>query len=291
MTLQNAVLTDISDAEKDDIVKQFLAEGATVTSLRQSDGSWTIRAVFPAATTTSAPKGTAPGGTTTVAAPTAAAAASDSSEWLGKLSEKFETGGRGPGTVSTGIGDAGGVSYGSYQMTSRDGGTVGRFVARPEFPWRAEFAGLTPGTDAFTAKWKAIAAAQPREFQAAQHEYIKRTHFDLLVANILANDGLDVTARSHALQNVVWSTAVQHGPNAAVVHNALATLKSQGALAVNAMDFDKNAITAIYMERGRKGANGSLVHFSNNSAAVQQGVAKRFVDELRDALQMLAADA
>ena len=51
---------------------------------------------------------------------------------LGSLSSKYETGGRGPGTVSSGIGDAGGVSYGSYQMTSRPrGGTVARFVAAP----------------------------------------------------------------------------------------------------------------------------------------------------------------
>ena len=240
---------------------------------------------------TEVPPGTPPGGTVVVDTPIVASTASDSSEGLGKLSEKFEVGSRGPGTVSTGIGDAGGVSYGSYQMTSRAGGTVGLFVARPEFPFRAEFAGLTPGTDAFTAKWKAIAGAQPREFQAAQHEFIKRTHFAPLVANILTNDGLDVKARSHALQNVIWSTAVQHGPNTSVVHNALATLKSQGALAMNAADFDKNAITAIYVERGRKGPGGSLVHFSNNSAAVQQGVARRFVDELRDALQMLADDA
>src|ERR1700755_1447385 len=32
---------------------------------------------------------------------------------------KYETGGRGPGVVSTGAGDPGGVSYGSYQMASK----------------------------------------------------------------------------------------------------------------------------------------------------------------------------
>jgi len=35
---------------------------------------------------------------------------------LGDLSSKYETGGNGPTTVSSGKGDAGGVSYGSYQM-------------------------------------------------------------------------------------------------------------------------------------------------------------------------------
>src|SRR6185503_8897206 len=48
---------------------------------------------------------------------------------LGELSAKYETGGRGPGVVSTGSGDPGGVSYGSYQMASKMG-TVVRFVAQ-----------------------------------------------------------------------------------------------------------------------------------------------------------------
>src|SRR5688572_947216 len=54
----------------------------------------------------------------------------DASEFvLGKLSAKFDTGGRGPGTVSTGAGDFGGVSYGSYQMASKLG-VVDRFLAQ-----------------------------------------------------------------------------------------------------------------------------------------------------------------
>src|SRR4026209_65745 len=60
---------------------------------------------------------------TAVAAAGAAAGALGEAlaEALGKLSAKYETGGRGPGTVSTGAGDRGGVSYGSYQMASKMG--------------------------------------------------------------------------------------------------------------------------------------------------------------------------
>ena len=57
---------------------------------------------------------------------------------LGSLSSKYETGGRGPGTVSSGAGDAGGVSDGSYQMTSPPaGGTAapsGRLACRTRRP-------------------------------------------------------------------------------------------------------------------------------------------------------------
>ncbi|MDQ3804299.1 MAG: LysM peptidoglycan-binding domain-containing protein [Acidobacteriota bacterium] len=207
---------------------------------------------------------------------------------LGKLSERFETGGRGAGTVSTGAGDAGGVSYGSYQMTSKpNGGTVKRFVSQPDFPFRDQFKNLIPGSSEFSAAWKQLAAAQPDEFQSAQHDFIKKTHFDPLVQKIISEDGLNVLTRSHALQDVIWSTAVQHGPGSSIPHRALATL----SVRPEDPGFDKSLITAIYAERGRKRPDGALAHFSRNSRAVQSGVARRFRDELRDALKMLAEEA
>jgi len=206
---------------------------------------------------------------------------------LGKLSEKYETGGRGPGTVSGGQGDAGGASYGSYQMTSKPGGgTVKRFVSQPGFPFADSFAGLTPGGKDFTAAWKQLASTRREEFQSSQHDYIKKTHFDPLVQKIINDDGLNVLTRSHALQDVIWSTAVQHGPKNNIVHRALAKVSERPEDA----GFDKSLISAIYAERGRKDANGVLVHFSRNSAAVQQGVSRRFRDELKDALAMLAEE-
>lgn len=45
-----------------------------------------------------------------------------SGDWeLGKTSEHYESGGRGPGVVSSGKGDHGGVSYGKYQFSSKMG--------------------------------------------------------------------------------------------------------------------------------------------------------------------------
>jgi hypothetical protein len=221
--------------------------------------------------------------------PNGAAAPPGAEPWrLGDLSSKYETGGRGPGTVSTGIGDAGGVSYGSYQMTSRpNGGTVARFIAQPDFPWRERFAGLTPGAAGFSTQWKALATEAREAFFEAQHEYIQRTHFDPLVRKVAAEDGLQVTARTPAVQDVVWSTAVQHGPNTPVVHRAI--VAAGGALALQPADLerDRHLIVAIYAERGRRSAAGNLVYFARNSKAVQDGVARRFRDEERDALAML----
>jgi murein DD-endopeptidase MepM/ murein hydrolase activator NlpD len=225
--------------------------------------------------------------TTAVAAAGAAAGALGEAlaEALGKLSAKYETGGRGPGIVSTGKGDFGGVSYGSYQMASKMG-VPQKFVKQAGFPWLADFQNLVAGSAQFTACWKRIAANEPDAFQKCQHEYIKKTHYDLLAAKILKEDGLDVNTRSHALQDVVWSTAVQHGGNSSMVHKALAKV----TVARTDPKFDEQLIRAIYAERGRKKADGNLAYFSRSSPNVQKGVANRFKSELNDALAMLAKE-
>lgn len=40
---------------------------------------------------------------------------------MGQTSARYESSGIGPGTISSGKGDAGGVSYGSYQLSSKKG--------------------------------------------------------------------------------------------------------------------------------------------------------------------------
>jgi hypothetical protein len=206
-------------------------------------------------------------------------------EELGKLSAKYETGGRGPGTVSSGAGDPGGVSYGSYQMASKMGVPT-RFVTQSGFRWLRDFQNLTAGTPSFTAVWKRIAAEQPEAFQEAQHAYIKKTHYDLLVAKILGDDNLDVNTRSGALQNVVWSTAVQHGPGTPIIHRACGNVNCP----TSDSKYDELLIRAIYAERGRRKPDGNLAYFSKSSPNVQTGVSNRFKSELQDALAMLAKE-
>ena len=243
-------------------------------------------------TTQPLPKNIVPaitGAASTVAAAAAGAAAGAIgealAEALGTLSAKYETGGRGPGTVSTGAGDPGGVSYGSYQMATKMG-VPQKFVKQTGFQWLADFQNLGAGTAEFTACWKRIATNEPAAFQKCQHEYIKKTHYDLLAAKILNDDRLDVNTRSRALQDVVWSTAVQHGGGTSMVHKALANV----TCARTDPAFDEQLIRAIYAERGRKKADGSLVYFSRSAPNVQKGVANRFKNELNDALAMLAKE-
>lgn len=197
---------------------------------------------------------------------------------LGALSAKYETSGRGPGTVSTGRGDAGGVSYGSYQLASKLGRPE-EFLAREGARWVAEFGRAKSGTLAFSRAWKAIAAREPEAFQEAQHAFIKRTHYDVQIAHVLSVTGIDLDRWSDAVRDAVWSTAVQHGPSSNLVIRALK----------GDPPHDRALLIGLYAERGRRKADGNLVYFSRNSPAVQAGVARRFQSELKDALAMLGA--
>ena len=98
---------------------------------------------------------------------------------LGSLSRRYESNGN-PGTVSTGRGDHGGVSYGTYQLSSRTG-SASEFVTwlRREHPEYADQLGdARPGTAAFSQAWRETAAANPTEFGQIQHDYIQYSHYE-----------------------------------------------------------------------------------------------------------------
>jgi len=198
-------------------------------------------------------------------------------EGLGGLSAKYESGTKGADTVSSGKGDKGGVSYGTHQMSSEggSGSTVGKFAAQNSHA--EEFKGLRPGTPEFSAKWKEVAAKDPN-FGNEQHEYIKKTHYDPVVAS-LKEQGVDVEHMSDSAKDVVWSRAVQHGAGGAegMFKNAL----GKDATGISDEDFIKKT----YEESGKVNPNGTMKYFGKNSKDVQDSVSKRLnVDEKNDAL-------
>ena len=100
---------------------------------------------------------------------------------IGTLSEKYEGGGA--GTISTGEGDAGGVSYGTYQLATNTGSAAafvewleersdygkgyGEFLAKDE-----------PGSLEFSSQWTYLADTDPEGFAALQDEYVKPSYYD-----------------------------------------------------------------------------------------------------------------
>lgn len=195
---------------------------------------------------------------------------------VGSLSMKYESNGN-PGTVANNPGDIGGASYGSYQIATNTG-TMKSFLSfvKQVAPKVAAVLTGNPGTAAFNAAWKKVSSSNPKAFENLQHAFIKSSHYEPVVKR-LADSGLNLSNRSKALQDVVWSTAVQHG-----VGGATTVIKN--ALAGNPGMSDEQLIRRIYAERG---AGNGQKYFGSSSDSVRRSVVGRFQNEMKDALNML----
>ncbi len=130
---------------------------------------------------------------------------------LGDVSAKYESGGSGPGTISSGRGDPGGASYGTYQLASKTG-TLDKFLDQSGYA--DEFEGLRKGTTSFNNRWKTL--AQQPAFEQAQQSFIKKTHFDP-VRKHATEKGIPET---EAINESLWSMGVQHGGAKKIVNRA-----------------------------------------------------------------------
>ncbi|MGS0741352.1 VgrG-related protein [Glaciimonas sp. GG7] len=187
-------------------------------------------------------------------------AITNAKDWvLGQTSKRFESGTGGAATISTGRGDHGGASYGTYQLSSKMG-TLDKFLSASKYG--ADFKGMTPGSRHFNAKWKEIAATDT-EFGAAQHDFIKNTHYDPQM-EMLRKTGIDLSARGAGVHDSVWSTAVQFGGKSKLIQSAL-----QGRDVSTMQDADIVAAIQDY----KIANNGRL--FKNSSVDVKKSTLER----------------
>ncbi|MEN6441643.1 MAG: hypothetical protein ABFD97_24035 [Syntrophobacter sp.] len=259
-------LQNLSEAEADEVMDEWRQEGIASVKIEQADHLWTVMTI-------ASPEAT--GSDDSVRKP------DEHDPELGTLSERFESNGE-PGAV--GRDKKGGYSYGQYQIATRPG-TMKVFL---EFLYKVDpdaftrlndAGGLTDamdGTDAFKSAWKDLAKDLSRNpsFGGVQHAFIQATHYEPFV-NRLAGMNLMVNERSNALKNVVWSTAVQHGPGNTVFKNAL-----DGRNPANMNDAE--IIEAVYDERSKV-----ELYFSGSDAGVKKALLVRFRHERSEALKML----
>lgn len=199
-----------------------------------------------------------------------------SSSSLGTLSKKYESGSSGAGTIGNNAGDWGGKSYGTYQIASNTG-TMNSFMSYLKKTNPVMYNSLAKhkiGSSGFDSTWKSLASSQGIQFQAAQHAFIKQSHYDPAVSKLSQATGINANSRSSALQNVIWSIGVQHGSGGAsnIFRNA----------GINNNMGDREIIQRLYAERSKVSK-----YFSRSSSAIQKSVYNRFQNELRDALAML----
>lgn len=212
-----------------------------------------------------------------------AALAPPSPHRLGALSERFESGDRGPGAVSSGKGDPGGVSYGIWQLSSR-AGTAAAFVADEGARWHADFDDAAPGTAAFSAAWRAVAAREPQAFAEAQHAFIARTHYRPAVLAVRQRSGLDLDARHAAVRDAAWSVAVQHGGAAGIL--AAAVARADAMLAREVAGYDRALIEAIYAERTAYVLRVAARAGGSQGRVLEAITRNRYPAELAEALAM-----
>lgn len=214
------------------------------------------------------------------AAQAVGAAAAKVKDWvLGATSKMFESGKAGAAAVSSGKGDAGGASYGTYQLSSKTG-TLSRFLASSGYG--DQFAGLAPGSAEFNAKWRQLAKSDPN-FGASQHDFIKSTHFDPAMAG-LKGAGLDLSGRGAAVQDALWSTSVQFGAGSAKRGNGAIGLITKALAGKDLSQMtDAQIVTAI---QDYKIANNDRL-FASSDAKNRAGTLARAASE-KEALLRIA---
>lgn len=204
--------------------------------------------------------------------------ASASADGLGELSARYESGKR--GSAAIGYDSTGGTSYGKYQIAAKTG-TFARFVA-----WLKSRGGTAQQVADMLQKagpydtgsrqgavpdaW--LNAVKSGMMGDLEHEFIKASHYEPAFKGLSA-DAQKMVNSSKALQDVLWSTAVQHGPG--------------GAKGIFNNTFKPNQDPATYIQRIYQVRS---TKFGSSKPEVRASVMNRFADESKRAIAMLAND-
>lgn len=213
---------------------------------------------------------------------------------LGQTSERYESGGNGPGTINDYLrsNDYGGASYGTYQFASYlprampngnyrsadKNSPVVKYISTSRFKDR--FMGLTPATPEFDAMWRLIAKENSNPdrtkdaFWVDQHEYVQKTYYNTCIANIQRN-GIDLSKFGVAVQDLVWSCAVQLGPANTKIF--VEPLRNKAQLS------DAEIVKMVTQYKVEN--VGTL--FKSSSQAIRNSVVNRWKNEEQDLLDLV----
>ena len=142
----------------------------------------------------------------------------------------------------------------------------------------------------FQKRWLGLAESSDQttkdRFAQAQHDWTQRKHYDPVVNAIKESTGIDFCDGFHSagVQDAIWSTAVQHGPNGAntIFKKALErTGKTKDTVT------DEELINAIYDKRGKSGTSTYSHYFRGSDDELQRNILdKRFPRERLKALAL-----
>lgn len=196
---------------------------------------------------------------------------------IGNTTAQYESGSDGINAI--GYDKNGGTSYGKWQLSSRQGsfnewldhlatkGEAGANAARAIRAAGEANTGSRKG--AAVDAYKKEAAANPELFETSQREYIQAKHYGPMLQKLSPEQRNQIEANP-ALQEMAWSTAVQHGG-------------AGGARILNRIwkpgMSDADMVNATYSARGG--------NFGSSTTEVQDAVKARFQGERGVILGML----
>lgn len=118
--------------------------------------------------------------------------------------------------------------------------------------------------------WTRIAQESPREFGRLQHEFVDRTYYRPTLRLLYQRVGVGFEGAPRAIREMIWSTAVQHGPRAAaeIIDQAIRSDAVPSEIFGTALP---ELVSSVYLARGEC--------FGGSSKPIRQAVRARFERE------------
>lgn len=137
-------------------------------------------------------------------------------DYIGKFVKEFESGNKGSESISTGKGDPGGASFGSYQFPSVKKKSTSLWEFWEKY-YKDKHPGLTIGNnDAFKAAWLEEVQKDPAGFAANEHKFIADAYYVPFRNKMKSVFNIDLDTFDRAAQEAGWAHAVMRGPETAV---------------------------------------------------------------------------
>ena len=193
-------------------------------------------------------------------------------DYVGKYVKQFESGSKGSAMISSGKGDYGGVSFGSYQFPTygqaqaSSGSNLAKFWNQY---YGSQYSSIPGNNDAFKKDWTTAVEKDPAGFFNNEHKFVADLYYNPFVSKLKSAGVGDPGNNSRGAQDAAWSTAVQLGAGKSAVNKFVDA-------GVNESTDPETYLKKLYEQK----ISTVPQTFKSSSKSVQQSVADRYKNEL-----------